>query len=120
MSLTNRETHMSRGNPPPQKKSRVPPNLKISKFWRGAFPPKWNMNIIININWYVVRHITLSVKMCNYLEVQLVNHFYPLTWILVSVGNDVWVCDHRRGESPPSKKNMKFLGGGSSHPSPKT
>jgi hypothetical protein len=26
-----------------------PPNLKIAKFWGEHFPPKWNMNIIINI-----------------------------------------------------------------------
>ena len=46
-----------RGNsPPPQKKKKIPnsllpsQNLKIAKFWvGGAFPPKWNMNIIINI-----------------------------------------------------------------------
>jgi hypothetical protein len=42
------------GNSPPPKKipnSLLPSqNLKIAKFWvGGAFPHKWNMNIIINI-----------------------------------------------------------------------
>ena len=69
------------------------------------------MNIIINIKLVSGKLYTLSIKMGNHLEVQLVHHFYPLTWKYVSVGNDVWVCDYRRGNSPQIK-NPEIGGGG--------
>jgi hypothetical protein len=35
--------------------------------------------------------------------------FLPLTWKKVSIGNDVWVCDNRRGNS--SKIKTLEIGG---------
>jgi hypothetical protein len=57
--------------------------------------------------------------MGSHLEVQLVNPDISTPSLGVSVGNDEWVCDHRRGNPTPPKNKKTWNLGGSSHPSPK-
>ena len=78
------------------------------------------MNIIINIK--LVRHITLSIKMGNHLEVQLVNQTSFLS-PQMEIGEHRKLCIHGfvtivRGNSLQIKKTC--WGGENSHPSSKT